>query len=169
MPQGFTEFLFLKNSQGWSIRLTQLPELQGRKQPHPQPLGPSLTPQSWPCHFGPNGAEWGRLGLPFTKHNIFFFFNCRESFSMSEVGPCYLQQVMFSLTFGVCTCVMKKGVTPKRIQVGPALLLGSGLTPRTSSRPQTIRAVKLVFLYTHIHADTQTYMGVHAHTHTHKS
>lgn len=63
----------------------------------------------------------------------------------------------------------EKGSDPKRIQVGPALLLGSGLTPRTSSRPQTIRAVKLVFLYTHIHADTQTYMGVHAHTrrHTH--
>lgn len=94
-----------------------------------------------------------------SQNTIFFFLNCRESFSISEVGPSCLQQVMFSRAFGVCTCVVI-GVIPKRIQVGPALHRGSALATRTSGEPPSRKSCK-----TYVPTHTRT----HGHTHIHGS
>lgn len=93
------------------------------------------------------------------SQNTVFFFNCRESFSISEVGPSCLQQVMFSLAFGVCTCVVI-GVIPKRIQVGPALHRGSALASRTSGEPPSCKSRE-----TYVPTHTRT----RGHTHIHGS
>ena len=101
------------------------------------------------------------------SQNTIYFFNCRESFSISEVGPSCLQQVIFSLAFAVCTCVVM-GVIPRRIQVGPALHRGSALATRTSGEPPSRKSHETyVPTHTHVHVDTHTYMSMRTHAHTH--
>ena len=93
------------------------------------------------------------------SQNTIFFFNYRESFSRGEVGPSCLQQVMFSLAFGVCICVVIRVIPPK-IQVGPALHLGSALATRTSGEPTSCKSRK-----TYVPTHTRT----RGHTHIHGS
>lgn len=147
----------------WGIRLTQLQSYRPENTPQPRAL--AALPKA-----GLAALVLTTLNeVSLVSHSQNTVFNYRESVSISEVGPSCLQQVMFSLAFDVCTCVVI-GVIPQKIQVGPALHLGSALATRTSGEPPGRKSRKT---YVPTHTCTRRHTHIHGSprvcTHMHTS
>lgn len=124
---------------------------------------PVLLPPPTAC-FCPEAGEPGQP-VGHAADPIFFFLSCGERFALSELGSSYLQQVPCWLASGVCTCGMKKGVTPGA-PGGPALSLAWG-SPAPPVGPTPRRAAAKTFFCLFLHTHTEAHVYPHtARTHS---